>query len=127
MVLIDALHASHLKALSYLQLQFLLLSEHLAELMAQQGSPGDVVVVISAGIANVACMEDLFNGCPFMLAVSLYIEARSPSHLLEFLQIFAVKGHVSAENKSGHYFLGFGWIFGWSDEVQIWIFLQDFP
>lgn len=53
--------------------------------MAQQGSPGDVVVVVGAGIANIACVEDLLDSCPFVLAVSLDIETWGSSRLLEFL------------------------------------------
>jgi hypothetical protein len=66
-------------------LQLLFLPEHLTELMAQQGSPGDVVVVVGAGIANIACVEDLLDSCPFVLAVSLDIETWGSSRLLEFL------------------------------------------
>lgn len=74
LVLINALHTGHFEALRHLQLQLLLLSEHLTELMAQQCSPGYVVIVVDARIANIAGVKNLLDGGPFMLVVSLYIE-----------------------------------------------------
>jgi hypothetical protein len=98
LILVHALHAGHLQALRDLQVQPLLLPEHLAELVAQKGAPGDVVTVVGAGVADVAGVEDLLDGHPLVLAVPLHVENSRLPHLLELLQVLAVERHVRAQD-----------------------------
>lgn len=63
LVLVHALYRANLEGLGDLVAAPPLLAGDLAELVAEEGAPGDVGLVAAAGVADIAGVEDLLDYC----------------------------------------------------------------
>lgn len=74
--------------------------------MAEKSAPCDVVVVICARVADIACVEDLLDSAPFVGCVAFEVEIRGFPHVAQPLKVITVEGHIRAKDQSCHNFLG---------------------
>ena len=127
LILVYALHGGHFEAFGDLEAQAAFLPRYFAELVAEKSAPGYVVVVVCAGVADVAGMEDLLDSAPFVGCVALEVEIGGFSHGAQPLEVITVEGHICAKDQPCHNFLGPCPVLCRCNKVQIRVLLKKPP